>query len=103
MASTHTPRSTASGRNLLLLIAALLACALAVPALAAPFTGGTATLKSDLLAIITPFAGIALIGVGFVCWIGKISWVWLAGLIVGIVLVFGNDQVVSWIRGMFSV
>src|SRR4051812_32492937 len=101
MKSSKTAPKAFPGKHLELIFLALAVCTFSVPAVAGPFTGGTAALKSDLLAIITPFAGIGLIAVGFVCWIGKISWMWLAALIVGIVLVFGNDQVVSWIRGLF--
>lgn len=77
-----------------------------VPELAfaqSPFTGGAAQAKTDIIAIIAPIAGIAVIAVGLLAWFGKISWMWLVGLIVGIVLVFGNDQVVTWIRGWFGV
>jgi type IV secretion system protein VirB2 len=68
-----------------------------------PFSGGAAAAKTDFLAIVAPIAGIALIAVGLLAWFGKISWFWLVGLVVGIVLVFGNDQVVTWIRGWFGV
>lgn len=70
---------------------------------AAPFTGGATALSADILTIVTPIAGIALIAVGVICWFGKISWLWFAALVVGIVLVFGNQQIVSWIRGLFGV
>lgn len=70
---------------------------------AAPFAGGTTSLSADILTIVAPIAGIALIAVGVICWFGKISWLWFAGLVVGIVLVFGNQQIVSWIRGLFGV
>ena len=70
---------------------------------AAPFTGGATALSADILTVVTPIAGIALIAVGVICWFGKISWIWFAALIVGIVLVFGNQQIVSWIRGLFGV
>lgn len=68
-----------------------------------PFAAGATTLTADVLAVVTPIAGLALIAVGVVCWFGKISWMWFAGLVVGIVLVFGNQQIVSWIRGLFGV
>lgn len=83
-----------------------LAVLLSLPTLAsaaAPFSGGTQGLSSDLLTIVAPIAGIALIAVGVLCWFGKISWWWLAGVVVGIVLVFGKDQIVTWIRGLFGV
>jgi type IV secretion system protein VirB2 len=68
-----------------------------------PFTAGTQSVKNDVLAIVTPFAGIAVIAVGSLCWFGKVSWWWLIGLVFGIVLVFGHEQVVAWIRGLFGV
>lgn len=68
-----------------------------------PFAAGSAMLTADVLALVTPIAGLALIAVGVVAWFGKISWMWFAGLVVGILLVFGNQQIVSWIRGMFGV
>lgn len=80
-----------------------LMCFLPELAFANPFTGGAASAKTDIIAIIAPVAGVAVIGVGLAAWFGKISWMWLVGLIVGIVLVFGNDQVVTWIRGWFGV
>ena len=70
---------------------------------ASPFASGTQTGKSDILAMVAPFAGIAVIAVGLACLFGKISWWWLAGVIFGIVLVFGHDQFISWIRSIFSV
>lgn len=70
---------------------------------ASPFATGTTSLKSDLLALMTPVAGIGVIGVGATCLFGQISWWWFVGVITGIVLIFGSDQIVSWVRGMFSV
>ncbi|MEB0014538.1 TrbC/VirB2 family protein [Glaciimonas sp. GNP009] len=70
---------------------------------ASPFAGGTTGLSADILTIVAPIAGLALIAVGVICWFGKISWLWFGGLVIGIVLVFGNQQVVSWIRGLFGV
>lgn len=68
-----------------------------------PFAAGATTLTADILAMVTPLAGIAVIAVGAICWVGRISWAWFAALIVGIVLVFGNAQIVSWIRSLFGV
>lgn len=68
-----------------------------------PFASGSSTLTNDILAIVTPIVGLAVIGVGVMAWFGKIAWIWFAGLVVGIVLVFGNAQIVSWIRSLFGV
>ncbi len=104
--TVHRNKTQQRNKNLTFAFAALLSLLYLFPEFAHaanPFSGGAATAKSDILAIVTPIAGIALIAVGLLAWFGKISWWWLAGLVVGIVLVFGNDQVVSWIRGWFGV
>lgn len=88
-------RSTAVALLLSLLSSAALA--------GSPFASGSSTLTNDILAIVTPIVGLAVIAVGVMCWFGKIAWMWFAGLIVGIVLVFGNSQIVSWIRSLFGV
>lgn len=70
---------------------------------AQPFASGSTTLTTDILAIVTPIVGLGIIAVGVLCWFGKIAWHWFAGLVVGIVLVFGNQQIVGWIRSLFGV
>jgi len=40
---------------------------------------------------------------GAAAWFNKISWGWAVARIVGICLVFGAQQIVTWIRGMFGV
>lgn len=70
---------------------------------AQPFASGSSTLTNDILAIVTPIVGLAVIALGVLCWFGKVAWPWFAGLVVGIVLVFGNQQIVSWIRSLFGV
>ncbi|KAF0251131.1 TrbC/VirB2 family protein [Pseudomonas juntendi] len=68
-----------------------------------PFTTGATGLSADTLAMLTPVAGIAVMVVGALALFGKIHWMWLIGVIVGIVLLFGSDQIVTWIRGLFGV
>lgn len=70
---------------------------------ASPFAGGTETLKSDLVTMLTPVAGIGVIALGALCLFGKISWWWLVGFIIGVVLIFGADQMVAWMRSAFGV
>ncbi len=70
---------------------------------AAKFASGGNQMKSDLISILTPIFGIGIIGAGIAAWFGKISWYWFVGLIVGAILVFGNDSIVQMIRGWFSV
>lgn len=86
---------------LLLLIAAL------VPELAvaqsSPFLTGANSLQDNILAWATPIAVILVMVLGFMAMANRISWGWPIGAIVGIAVIFGAPQIVSWIRGMFAV
>jgi type IV secretion system protein VirB2 len=70
---------------------------------ASPFVTGATALQSNFLAILTPIAVIAVMALGVAAWFNRISWGWAAGGAVGILLVFGAPQVVSWIRAMAGV
>jgi type IV secretion system protein VirB2 len=70
---------------------------------ASPFTTGATAASTNLLAILTPIAVIAVMALGAAAWFNKISWGWAVAGIVGICLVFGAPQIVTWIRGMFGV
>lgn len=79
---------------------------LAFPELAfatSQFGAGATTFKSDLIAILTPIIGIGIIVLGVLCGFGKINWMWFAGAIIGIVLIFGHEQIISWVRSSFGV
>jgi type IV secretory pathway VirB2 component (pilin) len=70
---------------------------------ASPFeTGATSTLNF-VLTIATPIAAILVIALGIAAAVGKISWGWVAGALIGIAVIFGAPQIVAWIRGMFGV
>ena len=76
----------------------------AVPALAqSPFSTGAAQLPAQLLTILTPFAVVGVMGAFLGALFGRISWVWLVGIVLGIVGIFGAQQLVAWIRGIFGV
>jgi type IV secretion system protein VirB2 len=87
----------------------LVACALAtlVPELAlaqaSPFATGATAAQTNVLAILTPIAVVAVMALGVAAWFNKISWGWAVAGIVGIALVFGAPQIVAWVRGMFGV
>ena len=68
----------------------------------APFLNGGNQLKSDLISILTPIFGIGLLAAGGLALFGKIHWAWLGAAVVGAVLIFANDQVVSWLRTLFA-
>lgn len=75
------------------------------PALAqaSPFDTGASSLVSFALTIATPIAILIVIGLAIAAAVGKISWGWVIGAIVGIAAIFGAPQIVAWIRGMFGV
>lgn len=70
---------------------------------ASPFTTGATATSTNVLAILTPIAVVAVMAIGAAAWFNKISWGWAVAAIVGICLVFGSQQVVTWARGMFGV
>ena len=70
---------------------------------ASPFTTGATAANTNILAILTPIAVIAVMAIGAAAWFNKISWGWAVTGIVGIALVFGAQQIVTWVRGMFGV
>lgn len=70
---------------------------------AAPrFASGGAELKNDLIVILTPFFGIGIIALGALAWFGKIHWMWCASACFGAVMVFANEQIIQWLRALFT-
>ncbi len=87
---------------------AALACTLTLTAGVAlaqssPFATGASAFQTSFLTILTPIAVIAVMALGVAAWFNRISWSWAAGGAVGILLVFGAPQVVSWVRGLAGV
>jgi len=70
---------------------------------ASPFATGATAFQTNLLTILSPIAVIAVMGLGVGAWFNRISWSWAAGGAMGILLVFGAPQVVSWVRGLAGV
>jgi type IV secretory pathway VirB2 component (pilin) len=68
-----------------------------------PFDTGANSLVDFALGIATPIAIIVVIGAAIAAAVGRISWGWVIGCIVGIGAIFGAPQIVEWIRGMFGV
>lgn len=68
-----------------------------------PFDTGANSLVTFALAIATPIAILVVIGAAVAAAVGRISWGWVVGAIVGIAAIFGSPQIVAWIRGMFGV
>lgn len=103
--TTHeTLTRSVVNHHLLAFVAAVIGSIFPALAMASnPFQTGATGLSTDTLAMLTPIAGIAVMVVGCLALFGKIHWMWLVGVIVGIVLLFGSDQIVTWIRGLFGV
>ena len=70
---------------------------------ASPFDTGATSLVSFALTIATPIAVLIVIGLAIAAAVGKISWGWVIGALVGIAAIFGAPQIVAWIRSMFGV
>ena len=68
-----------------------------------PFLTGANSLQTNILAWMTPIAVILVMVLGVMAMANRISWGWPIAAIVGIAIVFGAPQIVTWIRGMFGV
>lgn len=93
------------GVGLLLRIAGVLLACLPEAAWAqtSPFLTGATSLQTNILAWATPVAVILVMVLGIMAMANRISWGWPIAAMVGIAVVFGAPQMVSWIRGMFGV
>jgi type IV secretory pathway VirB2 component (pilin) len=68
-----------------------------------PFETGANSLVTFLQTIGTPVAAIIIIGLAIAAAVGKMSWGWVIGALVGIAAIFGAPQIVTWIQQMFGV
>ena len=68
-----------------------------------PFLTGANALQTNILAWATPIAVILVMALGIMAMANRISWGWPIAAIVGIAIIFGAPQIVTWIRGMFGV
>ncbi|MBS0614584.1 MAG: TrbC/VirB2 family protein [Proteobacteria bacterium] len=91
------------GAATLLAMAALLVLPDLALAQASPFLTGATSLQTNILAWATPVAVILVMVLGFMAMANRISWGWPIGAIIGIAIIFGAPQIVTWIRGMFAV
>lgn len=81
---------------------------LVLPALAfaqnqSPFLTGANSLETNILAWMTPIAIILVMALGAMAMANRISWGWCIAAILGIAIVFGAPQIVTWVQGMFGV
>lgn len=70
---------------------------------ASPFLTGANSLQTNILAWATPIAIILVMALGIMAMANRISWGWPVAAMVGIAVIFGAPQMVTWIRGMFGV
>lgn len=98
---------TSTNRTIFLCLFAALICVLAfAPEMAfaqTSFSQGSARLKNDFIAILTPIIGLGLVALGVMCFFGKVNWMWFVGAIFGTILVFGHEQIINWFRSAFGV
>jgi type IV secretion system protein VirB2 len=78
------------------------ACALAQAA-GSPFETGANSLVTFAQTIGTPIAALVIIGLAIAAAVGKVSWGWVVGALIGIAAIFGAPTIVSWIRTLFGV
>lgn len=68
-----------------------------------PFLTGANALQTNILAWATPIAVILVMVLGIMAMANRISWGWPIAAILGIAVVFGAPQIVTWVQGMFGV
>lgn len=92
-----------SVRRLVLLGTLLTPAAVFAQAAGSPFETGANSLLTFAQTIGTPIAALIIIGLAVVAAVGKVSWGWVIGAIVGIAAIFGAPTIVNWIKTMFGV
>jgi type IV secretory pathway VirB2 component (pilin) len=68
-----------------------------------PFETGANSLVTFAQTIGTPIAALIIIGLAIAAAVGKVSWGWVVGALVGIAAIFGAPTIVNWIKTMFGV
>ena len=94
---------TATTVSAYLALATLALPDLALAQASSPFLTGANSLQSNILAWATPIAVILVMVLGIMAMANRISWGWPIAAIVGIAIVFGAPQIVTWVQGMFGV
>jgi type IV secretion system protein VirB2 len=98
--------STARSRSIIVRAAGSVAL-LALPTLSwaqeSPFLTGATALQTNILAWMTPIAIILVMVLGGMAMANRISWAWCLCAILGIAIVFGAPQIVTWVRSLFGV
>jgi type IV secretion system protein VirB2 len=101
--------STASVRLIPARTACLSAALLMMPMLSwaqeadSPFMTGATALQTNILAWMTPVAIILVMVLGAMAMANRMSWAWCLCAVLGIAIVFGAPQIVTWVRSLFGV
>jgi len=74
-------------------------CVLQASPAFAQFTGTGTQATNWVVELLTPIIPLAVAVIGILAWTGRVNWGWFIGAIVGTMLFFGRDQVVSMLRG----
>jgi len=69
---------------------------------ASPFDRGANSLVDSFTVLATPVAILAVMVLAIVAMTGRISWGWPIGVIVGIGVIFGAPEIVTWVQGLFA-
>jgi type IV secretory pathway VirB2 component (pilin) len=70
---------------------------------ASPFDTGAQSMVDFVMTIATPIAVLIIIALAIAAAVGRVSWGWVIGALIGIAAIFGAPQIVSWIRALFGV
>src|SRR5665213_1095650 len=99
--------STASARLIPVRTRWLPAALLLAPVLSwaqeSPFLTGATALQTNILAWMTPVAIILVMVLGGMAMANRMSWAWCLCAVLGIAIVFGAPQIVTWVRSLFGV
>jgi type IV secretion system protein VirB2 len=85
------------------LVTVAIAPSVALAQTTSPFLTGATSLQANILAWATPIAVILVMVLGIMAMANRISWGWPIAAILGIAVVFGAPQIVTWVQGMFGV
>ena len=80
---------------------AVLAAVMLTPMLAdaQAFVQGGTQMKLYLVQLLTPLIGVAVIVFGVLALTGRTNWMLAVGAILGVIAIFGHEQIVSLFRG----
>jgi type IV secretion system protein VirB2 len=100
-------KSTARRRSVVMRSSWLPLSLLVMPAMSfaqeSPFLTGATALQTNILAWMTPVAIILVMVLGGMAMANRMSWGWCLCAILGIAIVFGAPQIVTWVRSLFGV